>query len=140
MAHHHHAPHDDIVYPSAAPFLLVHLACVAAFWTGVPAKALWVAAVLYVVRMWAITAGYHRYFSHRSYKTSRVFQFLMAFLGQASAQRGVIWWSAIHRHHHLYSDTPQDVHSPRQQGFFYAHVGWIFNPSNRSPTTARCAT
>jgi stearoyl-CoA desaturase (delta-9 desaturase) len=83
--------------------------------------------------MWAITAGYHRYFSHRSYKTSRVFQFLMAFLGQSSAQRGVIWWSAVHRHHHLYSDTPDDVHSPRHHGFLYSHLGWIFNPSNWKP-------
>jgi stearoyl-CoA desaturase (delta-9 desaturase) len=83
--------------------------------------------------MWAITAGYHRYFSHRSYKTSRLFQFLLAFLGQTSAQRGVVWWAAVHRRHHLYSDTPQDVHSPRQHGFFYAHVGWIFNPSNMKP-------
>ena len=133
MEHHHHAPHDDIVYPAATPFLLVHLACFAAFWTGVPATALWVALALYLIRMWAITAGYHRYFSHRSYKTSRVLQFFLAFLGQTSAQRGVIWWSAVHRHHHLYSDTPQDVHSPRQHGFLYAHVGWIFNPSNLKP-------
>jgi stearoyl-CoA desaturase (delta-9 desaturase) len=133
VAHHHHAPHDDIVYPAAIPFLLVHMACFAAFWTGVPAKALWVALALYLVRMWAITAGYHRYFSHRSYKTSRLFQFLLAFLGQTSAQRGVVWWSAVHRHHHLHSDTPEDVHSPRQHGFLYAHVGWIFNPSNIKP-------
>ncbi|MCG6957778.1 MAG: acyl-CoA desaturase [Gemmatimonadetes bacterium] len=133
MAHHHHAPHDDIVYPSTLPFLFVHLACFSAFWTGVPTEALWVALALYLMRMWAITAGYHRYFSHRSYKTSRLFQFLLAFLGQTSAQRGVIWWSAVHRHHHLHSDTPQDVHSPRQHGFFYAHVGWIFSPSNLKP-------
>ena len=133
MARHAHAPHDDIVYPSATPFLLVHLACLGALWTGVPAEALWVALALYLIRMWAITAGYHRYFSHRSYKTSRLFQFLLAFLGQTSAQRGVVWWAAVHRHHHLYSDTPRDVHSPRQHGFFYAHVGWIFNPSNLKP-------
>jgi stearoyl-CoA desaturase (delta-9 desaturase) len=130
---HAHAPHDDIVYPAAIPFVLVHLAALAAIWTGVTAEALWVALLLYVVRMWAITAGYHRYFSHRSYKTSRIFQFLLAFLGQSSAQRGVIWWSAVHRHHHLHSDTPQDVHSPRHHGFWYSHVGWIFNPSNWKP-------
>ena len=134
MAHHHdHAPHDDIVYPAAIPFLLVHLATLGAIWTGVPAKAVWVAVALYIIRMWAITAGYHRYFSHRSYKTSRVFQFLMAFLGQSSAQRGVIWWAAVHRHHHLHSDTLHDVHSPRHHGFLYAHMGWIFNPKNEKP-------
>jgi stearoyl-CoA desaturase (Delta-9 desaturase) len=130
---HAHAPHDDIVYPAAIPFVLVHLAAFAAIWTGVTSEALLVAALLYVVRMWAITAGYHRYFSHRSYKTSRLFQFLLAFLGQTSAQRGVIWWSAVHRHHHLFSDTPEDVHSPRHHGFWYSHVGWIFNPSNSKP-------
>jgi stearoyl-CoA desaturase (delta-9 desaturase) len=130
---HAHAPHDDIVYPAAIPFVLVHLVGFAAIWTGVTVQALWVALLLYFLRMWAITAGYHRYFSHRSYKTSRVFQFLIAFLGQSSAQRGVIWWSAVHRHHHLYSDTEHDVHSPRHHGFLYAHVGWIFNPKNAKP-------
>ena len=130
---HSHAPHQDIVYPATIPFVLVHLACLGAIWTGVPTQAIWVAVALYVVRMWAITGGYHRYFSHRSYKTSRVFQFFIAFLGQTSAQRGVIWWSAVHRHHHLYSDTPQDVHSPRHHGFLYAHAGWIFNPQNWKP-------
>ena len=130
---HAHAPHDDIVYPAAIPFVLVHVVGFAAIWTGVTVQALWVALLLYLLRMWAITAGYHRYFSHRSYKTSRVFQFLLAFLGQSSAQRGVIWWSAVHRHHHLHSDTEHDVHSPRHHGFWYAHVGWIFNPKNAKP-------
>lgn len=128
-----HRPHDDVVYPEAIPFLLVHLVCFGAIWTGVSATSLVVCVILYVVRMWAITAGFHRYFSHRSYKTSRVTQFLIAFLGQTSAQRGVIWWAAVHRHHHLYSDTEHDVHSPRHHGFWYSHVGWIFNPSNWEP-------
>lgn len=130
---HSHAPHDDIVYPATIPFILVHLACLGAIWTGVTWTAVWVAVALYVIRMWGITAGYHRYFSHRSYKTSRVMQFIIAFIGQTSAQRGVIWWSAVHRHHHLYSDTEQDVHSPRHQGFLYSHVGWIFNHNNWKP-------
>ncbi|MGD2045173.1 MAG: fatty acid desaturase [Gemmatimonadota bacterium] len=130
---HDHAPHDDIVYPAATPFLLVHLACLGAIWTGVTLQALIVAVVLYAVRMFAVTGGYHRYFSHRSYKTSRLGQFFLAFLCQSSAQRGVVWWSAIHRHHHLYSDTEHDVHSPRHHGFWYSHVGWIFNPSSWKP-------
>ena len=132
-ADHGHAHHQDIVYPSAIPFVLTHLVCLGAIWTGVPLEALVVAFVLYVVRMWAITAGYHRYFSHRSYKTSRPMQWVIAFLGQTSAQRGVIWWAAVHRHHHLHSDTEHDVHSPRHHGFWYSHVGWIFNPSNSKP-------
>ncbi len=130
---HDHAPHDDIVYPATIPFLLVHLACLGAIWTGVTVQALGVAAALYGIRMFAVTGGYHRYFSHRSYKTSRLGQFVLAFLCQTSAQRGVVWWSAIHRHHHLYSDTEHDVHSPRHHGFWYSHVGWIFNPSSWKP-------
>jgi len=132
-SHHAHAPHRDIVYPATIPFILVHLACFGAIWTGVSLQALWVAVALYFIRMWAITAGYHRYFSHRSYKTSRIMQFLIAFLGQASAQRGAIWWAAVHRHHHLHSDTPEDVHSPRHFGFWYSHFGWIFDPKNWEP-------
>jgi len=118
--------HDDIIYPAAIPFLLVHLACFAAIWTGVTWKAVWLGVALYVLRMFAVTAGFHRYFSHRSFKTGRVMQFLFAFVGEMSAQRGVLWWASKHRHHHKYSDMPEDVHSPRQAGFFYSHVGWIF--------------
>ncbi|MGA1489218.1 MAG: acyl-CoA desaturase, partial [Planctomycetota bacterium] len=116
-----------IIYPTTIPFLLVHLACIGMLWTGVTPEILLVAFVLYVVRMFGVTAGYHRYFSHRTYRTSRIGQFLLAFLAQSSAQRGAIWWAAQHRAHHKYSDTPQDVHSPRHRGFLYAHVGWIFS-------------
>jgi len=122
--------HDDIIYPATIPFVLAHLVCLGALWTGVPAGAVAIAAALYVVRMFAVTAGYHRYFSHRSFKTSRVGQFVLAFVAQSAAQRGVLWWAAKHRHHHRHSDTEFDVHSPRQRGFWYAHVGWIFRPQH----------
>ncbi len=118
--------HDDIMYPQVLPFLLIHAGCVAAIWTGVSWQAAALCAGLYVLRMFAITAGYHRYFSHRSYATGRVFQFILAVLAQSSAQKSVLWWAAKHRHHHLHSDTAQDVHSPRHKGFLYSHVGWIF--------------
>jgi stearoyl-CoA desaturase (delta-9 desaturase) len=108
------------------PFLLVHAACCAALWTGVTWEAVVLGLVLYWLRMFGITAGYHRYFSHRSYATSRVFQFILACLAQSSAQKSVLWWAAKHRHHHLFSDTEHDVHSPRHTGFLFAHVGWIF--------------
>jgi len=121
-------PHDDIVYPSTVPFVLFHIAALGVFWTGFSTATVLGAVGLYLARMWALTGGYHRYFSHRSYKTSRAFQFFMALLGQTSGQRGVLWWAAIHRHHHLHSDTPNDIHSPRHMGFFRAHVGWIFTP------------
>ncbi len=126
--HHPEEPHNDIVYPAAIPFALVHVAALGVFWTGFTVTAVILCISLYLVRMWALTAGYHRYFSHRSYKTSRVFQFLLAFLGQTSAQRGVLWWAALHRHHHRHSDTPQDVHSPKHAGFWFSHMGWIFSP------------
>ena len=118
--------HEDIVYPSAIPFVTVHLACVAAIWSGVTWQSLVICAVLYCVRIFAIGAGYHRYFSHKAYSTSRMFQFVLAFLAQTSAQKSVLWWAAKHRHHHLHSDTEDDVHSPRRKGFMYSHLGWIF--------------
>jgi stearoyl-CoA desaturase (delta-9 desaturase) len=118
--------HDDIMYPSALPFVLVHLSCIAAIWSGVTWQAIAICAGLYWLRMFAIGAGYHRYFSHRAYSTSRIFQFILALLAQSTAQKSVLWWAAKHRHHHLHSDTEQDVHSPRHKGFLYSHVGWIF--------------
>ncbi len=118
--------HDDIMYPSTVPFILLHVSSIAAFWTGITWQAVAIGVTLYWLRMFAITAGYHRYFSHRAYSTSRLFQFVLAFLAQSTVQKSVLWWAAKHRHHHLHSDTPEDVHSPRHKGFFYSHVGWIF--------------
>ena len=118
--------HDDIMYPSALPFIVLHLSSFAAFWSGITWQAVAIGVTLYWLRMFAITAGYHRYFSHRAYSTSRLFQFVLAFLAQSTTQKSVLWWAAKHRHHHLHSDTSHDVHSPRHRGFFYSHVGWIF--------------
>ncbi|HUG39204.1 MAG TPA: acyl-CoA desaturase [Longimicrobiales bacterium] len=125
--------HDDIIYPATIPFLVIHLTALAAIWTGVSLWAVTLCLGLYVVRMIIVTAGYHRYFSHRSYKTSRVGQFILAFLAQTSLQRGVIWWAAIHRHHHKHSDTELDVHSPVHRSFLYSHVGWIFAKRDDTP-------
>jgi len=117
---------DDIIYPSAIPFVMVHLACIAVIWTGVTWQAVAICTVLYWLRIFGIGAGYHRYFSHRAYSTSRAFQFVLALLSQSTAQKSVLWWAAKHRHHHVHSDTEQDIHSPRHKGFFHSHVGWIF--------------
>ena len=87
--------------------------------------ALWWLIGGYVIRMFAITGGFHRYFAHRTYKTSRAFQFVLALLGMAAAQQGPLWWAAHHRRHHKYSDTPEDVHSPRQRGFVWSHMQWF---------------
>jgi len=81
----------------------------------------------YFVRMVVVTAAYHRYFSHRSFKTSRAFQLLLAVAAQTNGQRGVIWWASHHRWHHKHSDTPRDVHSARLRGFWYSHVGWVLS-------------
>jgi stearoyl-CoA desaturase (delta-9 desaturase) len=108
-------------------FWAVHAACLLVLWVGVSWVAILVCAVLYVVRMFAITGGYHRYFSHRSYTTSRVFQFILAFLGASAAQKGPIWWASHHRHHHRHSDTPEDIHSPIIHGIYFAHVGWVLS-------------
>lgn len=119
--------HDDIIYPNTAAFIFVHLAPLAAFWTGVTTTSVVLAITLYVVRMFGVTAGYHRFFSHRSFKTSRAGQFVFAFLAMSSTQKSVLWWAALHRHHHRHSDTEEDVHSPVHRSFFYSHVGWIFD-------------
>jgi stearoyl-CoA desaturase (Delta-9 desaturase) len=117
---------DDIIYPSAIPFVLVHLACIAAIWTGITWQSVALGAALYWLRIFFIGAGYHRYFSHRAYATSRLFQLVLAVGAQSTAQKSVLWWATQHRHHHLHSDTERDLHSPRQKGFIYSHVGWIF--------------
>lgn len=116
----------------ATPFILIHLLAFGALWTGVNTIDVVVAVALYYIRMFGVTAGYHRYFSHRTYKMGRVAQFCMAFLAQSSSQKGALWWAAHHRHHHKYSDEPEDVHSPRQRGMFYAHVGWLFDDTQET--------
>jgi stearoyl-CoA desaturase (Delta-9 desaturase) len=110
-----------------AVFWLIHLGCLLALWTGVSWTAVIVCAALYFIRMFAITGAYHRYFSHRSYKTSRAFQFVLGYLGCMSAQKGPIWWASHHRHHHKHSDTPEDVHPPLIYGLWWAHVGWVLS-------------
>jgi stearoyl-CoA desaturase (delta-9 desaturase) len=108
----------------------IHFVCLAAIWTGVDLTAVILCAALYVIRMFAITAGYHRYFAHRSYRTSRAFRFFLAFLGCTAMQKGPLWWAAHHRHHHKYSDADGDPHSPVQRGFWWSHLGWVLGPDH----------
>ena len=107
------------------PFLLMHAACLAVIWVGFSWVALAVTIALYVVRMFAITGFYHRYFSHRTFKTSRVGQFIFGMLGASAVQRGPIWWAAHHRHHHVHSDKPEDVHSPGAARLFLEPHGLV---------------
>lgn len=116
---------DRVDWLRATPFVLMHLACGAVVWVGVSPTALTVALALYAVRMFAVTAFYHRYFSHRTFKTSRALQFVFALLGASSVQRGPLWWAAHHRAHHAHADTALDPHSPTARGALWSHVGWF---------------
>jgi stearoyl-CoA desaturase (delta-9 desaturase) len=108
------------------PFFAVHVAAVVGVallgwsWVG-----LGIAIALYVVRMFGVTAGYHRYFSHRTFRTSRPMQLAFALLAMSSSQKGVLWWASHHRIHHKYSDVEGDVHSVQRDGFLWGHLGWI---------------
>jgi stearoyl-CoA desaturase (delta-9 desaturase) len=110
------------------PFVFMHLACFGVLFVGISLPAALLCVALYALRMFALTAGYHRYFAHRSFKTTRVFQFVLALLGTTAVQKGPLWWAAHHRRHHKYSDQEGDVHSPVQEGFWWSHVGWIVSP------------
>lgn len=112
------------------PFIALHAGCLGVIWVGWSWVAVLTALALYLIRMFAITGFYHRYFSHRAYKASRFWQFLFAVLGNASAQRGPLWWAGHHRHHHRFADQEEDVHSPSRHGFWWAHMIWLTTRAN----------
>jgi stearoyl-CoA desaturase (delta-9 desaturase) len=112
------------------PFVFLHVGCIGVVWVGWSWTALAIALALYVVRMFAITGFYHRYFSHRTFHTSRGAQFAFAILGNTAVQRGALWWASVHRHHHKHADTEHDVHSPGIRGFWWAHIGWMTSSKN----------
>jgi stearoyl-CoA desaturase (delta-9 desaturase) len=114
-------------YLSRTIYWGIHAATLLVFVVGAPLEAVLLGVATYSIRVFGITGGYHRYFAHKSYKTSRVFQFVLACLGCAATQKGPLWWAGTHRRHHRYSDQPGDPHSPRE-GFYYAHQGWVFDP------------
>ena len=116
---------DNRLLLITSPLVFMHLACIGIFFTGFSWVAVVALLITYFVRVFALTAGFHRYFSHRSFKTSRFFQFIMAWVGTSAAQMGPMWWAAHHRHHHQHSDTEEDVHSPVAKDIFWAHVGWV---------------
>jgi stearoyl-CoA desaturase (delta-9 desaturase) len=125
-----HVPtdHDNderIDWVRVLPFIGMHLACFGILVVGFSWFAFWTAVALYAVRMFAITGFYHRYFSHKAFKTSRAAQFVFGLIGASSVQRGPLWWAAHHRNHHRHSDTELDVHSPVHRGFFWSHMGWF---------------
>ena len=121
---------DKFEWRRSLPFVFLHLGCLGVLWVGWSWAAVVAAVVLYLLRMFAITAFYHRYFSHRTFHTSRVVQFIFAALGNSSIQRGPLWWAATHRHHHRHSDTEEDAHSPVTKGFWWSHIGWMTSSRN----------
>jgi stearoyl-CoA desaturase (delta-9 desaturase) len=104
----------------------LHALALAVIVTPPSGEVLLLTALTFWVRLFAITAGYHRYFAHRAFRTSRAFQFLLALVGASATQKGPLWWSGGHRRHHRFSDQPGDMHSPRE-GFWYSHQGWILD-------------
>ncbi|MFC3195461.1 acyl-CoA desaturase [Marinicella sediminis] len=120
---------DAIDWTRIVPFIAIHLACLLVLVVGFSWVALWVCLATYLLRMFAITAFYHRYFSHKSFKTSRILQFIFAVIGATATQRGPIWWAAHHRHHHIHSDSEQDTHSPKH-GFWHSHLKWFLMKKN----------
>ena len=107
------------------PFITVHVACFAIFWTGISPVALSLGFLTLAIRMFGLTGGYHRYFCHKSFKTTRIFQFILAWIGTAAAQRGPLWWAGHHRSHHRHADTTEDIHPPGVKGVFWAHAGSV---------------
>ena len=120
----------EIDWLRVIPFILMHVACFAVIWVGWSPTAVATAVALYVLRMLAITGFYHRYFSHKAFKTSRPVQFLFAVLGASAVQRGPLWWASHHRHHHANSDREGDAHSPKQHGFIWSHICWFLTREN----------
>ena len=125
-------PIGRLNFNTIVAFAPLHAGCLLLLWTPFKWSYLVLLAVTYGVRMFAITAGYHRYFSHRTFKLNRISQFLLAFLAQTSAQMGVLWWAAHHRTHHRYSDTDQDVHSPVRRNLWWSHMGWLLDARSRT--------
>lgn len=121
---------DTIDWFRVIPFILIHFGALAALWTHFEWYLVWVALFLFVVRMFAITGFYHRYFAHKTFKTSRLMQFIFAFIGSTAAQRGPIWWASHHRRHHLNSDRHNDHHSPHTHHFLWSHMGWFLAKKN----------
>ena len=121
---------DRVDWIRCVPFIVLHVGCLAVFLVGWSWTAVLVAAGLYFFRMFAVTGIYHRYFSHKTYRTSRGGQLFLALWGGTAVQRGPLWWACHHRHHHQHSDASEDAHSPHVHGFWWSHIGWITSRRN----------
>lgn len=120
----------EVDWMRVIPFILLHLSCVLVLLVGFSWTAFALCIFLFVIRMFAITGFYHRYFSHKTFRTSRFVQCVFAIIGATAVQRGPLWWAAHHRGHHMHSDTSEDKHSPKAHGFLWSHMGWFLTKSN----------
>jgi stearoyl-CoA desaturase (delta-9 desaturase) len=120
-----------VAWVSAIPFVALHAVPLLALFIGLTPLDVMLAVVLYATRMFFVTAGYHRYFSHRAYRLSRPAQLVMAVGGITAAQKGPLWWASHHRAHHRYADTDRDPHSP-SRGLWWSHAGWILSKGSKS--------
>ena len=93
------------------------------------------AGAFYLVTTLGVTVGYHRLFTHRSFRAPRWLRIVLAAAGSLAVEGSVVGWVAAHRKHHMFSDKPGDPHSPhgygssvggQLRGFAHAHVGWLF--------------
>ena len=121
---------DKVDWVRIIPFIALHFCVFAVIWVGWSPIAVAFAIVFYAMRMFGITAFYHRYFSHKTFQTSRKAQLIFAIIGASATQRGPLWWASNHRHHHVHSDKPSDIHSPKQSGFLWSHMGWFLSKKN----------
>ena len=120
----------EIDWGRVIQYIIIHLSIFSVFFVGISSTAFVVFIMMYAIRMFAITGFYHRYFSHKTFKTSRLMQFIFAVIGASAVQRGPIWWAAHHREHHMHSDTIHDKHSPKAHSFFWSHTGWFLTKAN----------
>lgn len=127
-----------VTFPRVA-YAAIHLGCLGVLWTGVTWRGLAICTGTYLFRVFWMGAGFHRYFAHRSFKTSRPMQFVFAVFAMSGMQRGPLWWAQTHRHHHQHTDRPDDLHSPKYQGFWYSHWGWFFEEKNRDIDKSKVA-
>ncbi len=125
----------------AVPLLAVLAAIPLAWGWGLGWHDIVIAAAFYVVTGYGVTMGFHRHFTHSSFKAAKPLRAALAMAGNMAIEGPVLVWVADHRRHHKYSDKEGDPHSPWRfgndwqaltKGFLYAHIGWLFNPNMTS--------
>ncbi|WP_051790425.1 acyl-CoA desaturase [Streptomyces sp. NRRL S-1022] len=128
----------------AVPFLAVLAAVPLAWRHGLSPADLALAVAFYLVSGLGITVGFHRHFTHGSFKARRPLRIALALAGSLAVQGPLITWVADHRKHHKYSDRDGDPHSPWRyghsaralaKGMLYAHLGWLFETEHAPPRT-----